>query len=84
MSENQKTSSRRYSKRLTAWSLGGFYGLTVYGISVQYPHLADVLAIVGPTAVALLLLYMFIGHRDLQLMISKGTFDLRGKGKADD
>jgi uncharacterized membrane protein len=81
MTQKTKFSSRRYSKRLTAWSLAGVYALAFYGMSVGYQGLAEVLTVVGAVAVALILLYMFTGHKDLLAMISAGAFDVRGRSK---
>ncbi|KQQ72388.1 hypothetical protein ASF70_12705 [Rhizobium sp. Leaf321] len=66
--------SRTYSKRLTAWSLGGIYALAFWGTT------ADVLTVVGSSAIALIALYIGVGHLDLRSWVASGLLDLRKKG----
>ena len=79
-----KPSSRRASKLLTAWCLAGIYFLAFYGITVGYQSLPELLTVVGSVSVAMVLLYMYVGHKDLLAFIGSGLFDLRGKGKPHD
>lgn len=80
MTSKSKTSTRTFSKRLTAWSLFGVFGLSFYGISVGYPRLAELITVVGSAAVAHLVLYMGVGHLDMRSLIAQGLLDLRRKG----
>jgi hypothetical protein len=75
-----KTSTRTFSKRATAWSLLGVYALAFYGVAVGYADLAELITVVGSAAVALLILYMGVGHLDMRSLIAQGLLDLRRKG----
>ncbi|MGO7115560.1 hypothetical protein ACCS79_03510 [Rhizobium johnstonii] len=70
MSDRPDQKSRGFSKRLTAWSLFGIYGLAFYGVS------ADVIAVVGSTAIAHLTLYQVVGHLDYRTVIASGLLNL--------
>lgn len=75
-----KATSRTYSKRVTAVALAGIYGLAGYGLYTGSPHTAEIVTVVGSAAVAMLMLYMGVGHLDLRSTIASGLLDLRKKG----
>jgi hypothetical protein len=83
MSQKSK-STRTFSKRATAWSLIGVYALAFFGVYVGYPGLAELISVVGSVAVALLVLYMGVGHLDMRSLIAQGLLDLRRKGEKPD
>lgn len=68
--------NRSFSKRLTAWSLVGIYALAFWGVP------ADVIAVVGSTAIAHLTLYQVVGHLDYRTVIASGLLNIV-KGKSD-
>jgi hypothetical protein len=66
--------SRTYSKRLTAWSLVGIFALAFYGVN------ADVITVVGSSAIAHLALYMGTGHLDLRSILSSQLLKIGKRG----
>ena len=80
MIRKSKASTRKFSKRATAWSLIGIYALAFWGVYVGYSGLAELITVVGSAAVAHLVLYMGVGHLDMRSLVTQGLLDLRRKG----
>jgi len=68
------TKNRTYTKLIVVWSLAAINALAFFHVD------ADALAVVGSTDVALIGLYMGIGHKDLKTWVASGLLDLRRKG----
>lgn len=78
-----KKVSRTTSKRLTALSLVGLFGLAFYGIFTHNNMTAEIIAVMAPASVALLTLYMGIGHLDLRSLAALKILDLRKDSNSD-
>lgn len=75
--------SRSFSKRLTVASLAANTLLAFYGIAAESAYTAEILAILGPTSVVHLLLYMGTGHLDFRAVLGQSFGDiLRGYMKS--
>jgi len=67
---NEKEITRRFSKRITIASLAAFFGIAAVGLLIGNPQTAAIVEALGPWVVALLAIYMGIGHLDFRT--SKG------------
>lgn len=75
MSESTQK-SRTYSKRMTALSLLGIYGMAAYGMFTRNPDTADIVTNVGSVTVGLLIIYMGVGHLDLRQFLASSAASL--------
>ncbi|WP_343314059.1 hypothetical protein AAIB41_02625 [Brucella sp. BE17] len=66
----EKEITRRFSKKITIASLASFFGIAGVGLLVGNPQTAAIIGELGPWVVALLAIYMGIGHLDFRT--SKG------------
>jgi len=73
MTKPRDQKSRTYSKRLTAWSLAGIFGLGAW-------RDADTIYAVGSAAIALNLLYMGVGHLDLRSILASQLLKIGKRG----
>lgn len=67
---NEKEITRRFSKKITIASLAAFFGISAAGLLLRNPDTAAIVEALGPWVVALLAIYMGIGHLDFRT--SKG------------
>jgi len=79
MTQKSKTSTRKFSKKATAWALTGIFALAFYGMHIGVPDLAGILTVIGSVSIAHLVLYMGVGHLDLRTLVAQGLLDLRRK-----
>lgn len=66
----EKEITRRFSKKITIASLGAFFGIAAVGLLIRNPDTASIVEALGPWVVALLAIYMGVGHMDFRT--SKG------------
>jgi predicted membrane protein len=66
----EKEITRKFSKKITIASLAAFFGIAGVGLLIGNPHTAQIIGELGPWVVALLAIYMGIGHLDFRT--SKG------------
>lgn len=66
----EKEITRRFSKKITIASLSAFFAIAGVGLLIGNPSTAAILEALGPWIVALLAIYMGIGHLDFRT--SKG------------
>lgn len=67
---NEKEITRKFSKKITVASLSAFFGIAGVGLLLRNPDTASIIGELGPWVVALLAIYMGIGHLDFRT--SKG------------
>lgn len=89
----EKEITRRFSKKITIASLASFFGIAGVGLLIGNPSTAAIIEALGPWVVAMLAIYMGVGHMDFRT--SKGipsfftdilglAFTRRRKGDQDD
>lgn len=66
----EKDITRGFSKKITIASLASFFGIAGVGLLIGNPQTAAIIGELGPWVVALLAIYMGIGHLDFRT--SKG------------
>lgn len=66
----EKEITRRFSKKITIASLVAFFGIAAVGLLIGNPNTANIVDALGPWVVALLAIYMGVGHLDFRT--SKG------------
>jgi len=66
----EKEITRRFSKKITIASLASFFAIAGVGLLLRNPDTAAIVEALGPWVVALLAIYMGIGHLDFRT--SKG------------
>lgn len=66
----EKEITRRFSKKITIASLAAFFGIAGVGLLIRNPDTAAIIGELGPWVVAMLMIYMGIGHLDFRT--SKG------------
>nr|WP_312196570.1 hypothetical protein [Brucella anthropi] len=66
----EKEITRRFSKKITIASLAAFFGIAGVGLLIGNPNTAAIVDALGPWVVALLAIYMGVGHMDFRT--SKG------------
>lgn len=66
----EKEITRRFSKKITVASLAAFFGIAAVGLLIRNPDTDKIIGELGPWVVALLAIYMGIGHLDFRT--SKG------------
>jgi hypothetical protein len=66
----EKEITRRFSKKITVASLSAFFAIAGVGLLLGNPNTAAIVDALGPWVVALLAIYMGIGHLDFRT--SKG------------
>ncbi|MCX2696255.1 hypothetical protein [Ochrobactrum chromiisoli] len=67
---SEKEITRRFSKKITIASLGALFGIAGVGLLIRNPDTAAIVDALGPWVVALLAIYMGVGHMDFRT--SKG------------
>lgn len=63
---NEKEITRKFSKQITVASLAAFFGIAAIGLLLGNQHTAQIVDALGPWVVALLAIYMGIGHMDFR------------------
>jgi len=63
---NEKEITRRFSKKITIASLGAFFAIAGVGLLLRNPDTAAIVEALGPWVVAMLAIYMGIGHMDFR------------------
>lgn len=63
---NEKEITRKFSKQITVASLAAFFGIAGVGLLIGNQHTAQIVDALGPWVVALLAIYMGIGHLDFR------------------
>lgn len=97
---SEKSTTRRFSKKITVWSLISLFAIAVYGIATANPFTHEIISALGHWILGLLFTYMGIGYGDHRLaksmpdltdvfmtMLSKGRGRRRhdeGEGGPDD
>lgn len=66
----EKEITRRFSKKITIASLASFFAIAGVGLLLRNPDTAAIVDSLGPWVVAMLAIYMGIGHMDFRT--SKG------------
>ena len=66
----EKETTRKFSKKITIASLAAFFGIAGVGLLIRNPDTAAIIGELGPWVVALLAIYMGVGHMDFRT--SKG------------
>lgn len=66
----EKEITRKFSKQITVASLAAFFGIAGVGLLIGNPNTAAIIGELGPWVVALLAIYMGVGHMDFRT--SKG------------
>ncbi|MPR60640.1 hypothetical protein D7027_02180 [Ochrobactrum intermedium] len=66
----EKEITRRFSKKITVASLAAFFAIAGVGMLIGNPSTAAIIEALGPWVVAMLAIYMGIGHLDFRT--SKG------------
>ena len=66
----EKEITRKFSKKITVASLAAFFGIAGVGLLIRNPDTAAIVDALGPWVVALLAIYMGVGHMDFRT--SKG------------
>ncbi|MGQ5718837.1 hypothetical protein [Pseudochrobactrum asaccharolyticum] len=66
----EKEITRKFSKQITVASLAAFFGIAGVGLLIGNQHTAQIVDALGPWVVAMLAIYMGIGHMDFRT--SKG------------
>jgi hypothetical protein len=66
----EKEITRRFSKKITIASLTSFFAIAGVGLLIGNPQTAAIVEALGPWVVAMLAIYMGIGHMDFRT--SKG------------
>lgn len=64
---SEKSTTRRFSKKITVWSLIGLFGIAVGGLITGNPTTHEIIAALGPWVLGLLMTYMAIGYGDHRL-----------------
>lgn len=64
--KNEKEITRKFSKQITVASLAAFFGIAGVGLLIGNQHTAAIIGELGPWVVALLAIYMGIGHMDFR------------------
>ncbi len=62
----EKEITRKFSKQITVASLAAFFGIAGVGLLIGNQHTAAIVDALGPWVVAMLIIYMGIGHLDFR------------------
>lgn len=62
----EKEITRKFSKQITVASLAAFFGIAGVGLLLGNPNTANIVDALGPWVVAMLVIYMGIGHLDFR------------------
>lgn len=68
--KTEKEITRRFSKRITVGSIGGFFAIAGVGLITGNANTHHIIEALGPWVLGLILVYMGIGYGDYR--ISKG------------
>lgn len=65
--QQEKTTTRKFSKKITVWSLVALFGIAIIGLFTGNPSTHEIISALGPWVLGLLMTYMAIGYGDHRL-----------------